>query len=135
MKKLIYLVVCMLLMGTMADGQRNDSTRHEKDKTRLKGDSTAKTKLKDEGRLKDLNLNDDQKKSLDSIHTETRKQKGAIENDKSLTDAQKQEKIKALNKKEKSKMNSLLTPEQREKVKQIKEDKKKKEGGSGSSGQ
>jgi len=124
----------MLLAGSMANAQKKDSTRYEKDRARLKGDSTAKEKLRDEGITKDLNLSHGQKKSMDSIHAETHKQREAIENDKSLSDAQKQEKIKALNKQQKSKMNSVLTPEQREKAKQTRENKKKKDESSGSSG-
>jgi len=89
-------------------------------------DSTKKEKMRDKGLTKNLNLSHDQKKRMDSIHADTHKQRDAIEKDNSLTQEQKQEKIKALNKQEKSKMNGVLTPEQRQKAKQARENKKKK---------
>ena len=117
----------MLLIGSMANAQTKDSTRYQKDRERYKNmDSTKKEKLKDKGYTKNLNLSHDQKKRMDSIHAETHKQRAAIENDNSLTQEQKQQKIKALNKQEKSKMSGVLTPEQRQKAKQAKENKKKK---------
>ena len=134
MKKIFYLFISMLLVASMATAQKKDSTRYEKDRARLKSDSTAKAKLRDEGITKDLNLSHQQKKSMDSIHVATHKQKEAIENDKSLTDAQKQEKLKELNKQQRSQMNNVMTPEQREKAKQTRENKKKKDASSGSSG-
>jgi len=134
MKKILYLLVCMLLVGSIANAQKKDSTRYEKDRARLKSDSAAKAKLRDEGITKDLNLSRQQKKSMDSIHVATHKQKEAIENDKSLSDEQKKEKLKDLNKQQKSQMNNVMTPEQQEKAKQTRENKKKKEASSGSAG-
>jgi hypothetical protein len=118
----------MLLIGSMANAQTKDSTRYQKDRQRFKNmDSTKKEKLRDKGFTKNLDLSHDQKKRMDSIHAETHKQRDAIEKDNSLTQEQKQEKIKALNKQEKSKMNGVLTPEQKQKAKQTRENRKKKE--------
>src|SRR5690349_22762195 len=109
MKKIFYLITCMLLVGSMANAQKNDSAKNKKS----------------EQIAKELNLSPDQKKQVDGIHADTRKQKEAIENDKSLTEDQRQQKIKELKKQERSKMNAVLTPEQREKIKQTRENKQK----------
>jgi len=109
MKKILYLIICLLLVGGVANAQKKDSTKNKKS----------------EKVAKELNLNRDQKKQMDSIHTETRKQKETITNDKSLTEDQKQQKIKDLNKQEKSKMKTVLTPEQQEKAKQMRESRRK----------
>lgn len=112
-KKGLYIIVCLLFFTSMANAQKKDST----------GNKRAEM-------IKELNLNADQKKKADSIHRETRKQKQVIQNDNSLTTEQKQQKIKELNQQEKSKMHAFLTPEQRQKVRDNRQNRKKKDADS-----
>ena len=106
-----------------------DSTARKTKKERVQNhvqnmDSTKKQNLKEKGitkeNLKDLDLNQEQKKQVEDIVVNTKKEKEKIKNDASLTDAQKEEKIKTLEKDAKSKLNNVLTPQQREKMKKRK---------------
>jgi len=54
-----------------------------------------------------------------------KQKKEDINNDKTLTDAQKKDKLKELHKEKKEKTNAILTPEQREKMKEQKKNSKK----------
>jgi len=134
MKKILTLVVCTLLITTASNAQKQDSSKYAKDRERIKNmDSTHKENLKDQGitkdKVKDLNLSQDQKKQMDDIHSQTRQEKEKINNDNSLTADQKQQKLKEIDKQEKSKMNNVLTPDQRQKVKQNRANQKKKNNG------
>jgi Spy/CpxP family protein refolding chaperone len=125
MKKIIFLLSCVLLIAVTSDAQQ-DSTAKKTKKERIQNhtenmDSTQKQKLKEKGitkeNIKELDLSSDQRKQVDEIVVNTKKEKEKIKNDASLTDAQKEEKIKAIEKDSKSKMNNVLTPEQKAKMK------------------
>ena len=125
MKKIIFLLSCVLLIAVTSDAQQDSTTRKTK-KERIQNhkenmDSTQKQKLKEKGvtkeNIKELDLSSDQRKQVDEIVVNTKKEKEKIKNDASLTDAQKEEKIKAVEKDSKSKMNNVLTPEQKAKMK------------------
>jgi len=126
MKQLLTLFVCILLVTTVTHAQNeNDSSKYSKEKMKGKNmDSTRKQELKGKGlskkNLEALDLTKDQEKQINEIHSNARKEKEKINNDNSLTEEQKQEKIKALDKETKSKTNAVLTPEQRQKLKQNK---------------
>jgi Spy/CpxP family protein refolding chaperone len=74
---------------------------------------------------KKLNLTEAQKEQFQQIGRDMRKQGMAIRQDSSLTNDQKQEKMQALRKEEHQKMFSVLTPEQKEQLKQMREQHKK----------
>ena len=125
MKKIIFLLSCVLLIAVTSDAQQDSTTKKTK-KERIQNhkenmDSTQKQKLKEKGvtkeNIKELDLSSDQRKQVDEIVVNTKKEKEKIKNDASLTDAQKEEKIKAVEKDSKSKMNNVLTPEQKAKMK------------------
>lgn len=124
MKRIMFFLFCLVSFASVASAQ--DSTARKTRKERIQNhtqnmDSTRRQNLKEKGitkeNLKDLDLTDDQKKQVDDLLINTRKEKEKIKNDASLTDAQKEEKLKATEKDTKSKLNNILTPEQREKVK------------------
>lgn len=125
MKKIIFLLSCVLLIAVTSDAQK-DSTAKKTKKERIQNhkenmDSTQKQKLKDKGvtkeNIKELDLSSEQRKQVDDIVVNTKKEKEKIKNDASLTDAQKEEKIRAVEKDSKGKMNNVLTPEQKAKMK------------------
>lgn len=120
MKKIFFLLFCVLSIATVTNAQ--DSTAKKVKKDHIQDmDSTHKQKMKDKGftkeNMKDLDLTADQQKQMETIHTDAKKQKDAIKNDASLTEDQKQEKMKAIDKDSKTKISGLLTPAQKEKWK------------------
>jgi protein CpxP len=72
-----------------------------------------------------LNLTDAQKEQFQQIGRDMRKQGMAIRQDSSLTDDQKKEKMLALRKEAHQQMFGVLTPEQKEQLKQMREQHKK----------
>jgi Spy/CpxP family protein refolding chaperone len=68
-----------------------------------------------------LNLTDAQKQQFQQIGRDMRKQGMTIRQDSSLTSDQKQEKMQVLRKEAHKKMFSVLTPEQKEQLKQMRE--------------
>ena len=74
-----------------------------------------------------LNLTDAQKSQFQQIGRDMRKQGMAIRQDSSLTDNQKKEKVRELRKQSHKQMFSVLTPEQKEKLKQLREEHKKEQ--------
>ena len=84
---------------------------------------------------KELGLTADQKKQLNSLKQDQRKQMEAVRKDSSLTQEQKQAKMKEIHQAGMEKRDALLTPEQREKMQHLRaeheadEAKEGKEGG------
>jgi Spy/CpxP family protein refolding chaperone len=81
-----------------------------------------------------LGLTDAQKTQFQQIGRDIRKQGMAIRQDSSLTDDQKKEKMQELRQQSHKQMFSVLTPEQKEKLKQIREEHKKEQGKDKASG-
>ena len=76
---------------------------------------------------KKLNLTDAQKQQFQQISKDMRKQGMAIRQDSTLTDEQKKEKMQALRKQSHQQMFSILTPEQKEQLRQVREQHKKEQ--------
>jgi Spy/CpxP family protein refolding chaperone len=74
-----------------------------------------------------LSLTDAQKAQFQQIGKDMRKQGMAIRQDSSLTDDQKKEKMQELRKQSHKQMFGVLTPEQKEKLKQMREERKKEQ--------
>jgi periplasmic protein CpxP/Spy len=66
----------------------------------------------------DLNLTDDQKAQMKKIHEGAKSQVAAVNNDSSLSADQKQAKIQAIHRDTHKQTEALLTPEQRQTMKQ-----------------
>ena len=66
----------------------------------------------------DLNLTDDQKAQMKKIHEDAKSQIAAVNNDSSLSADQKQAKIHAIRRDTHKQTEALLTPEQRQTMKQ-----------------
>jgi Spy/CpxP family protein refolding chaperone len=65
-----------------------------------------------------LNLTEDQRAQLKSIHESTRTQVNAIRNDTALTSEQRAEKIKSIHKATRQKLSGILTQEQQDKLRE-----------------
>ena len=116
MKKTLISIFCVLLIATVANAQ--DSTQRAQEKTKMQTTNSGKQNSNNKGTakkdLKQLNLSTDQEKQIDNVRSNSRQEK---------------EKIKAIDKESKNKINDVLTPEQREKMKQEKANDKKKNNG------
>src|SRR5579871_1094119 len=75
-----------------------------------------------------LNLTDAQKQQFQQINRDMRKQGMAIRQDSSLTEDQKKEKFLALRKQAHQQMFGVLTQEQKDQLKQLREQHKKEQG-------
>jgi periplasmic protein CpxP/Spy len=91
--------------------------------------TTGKAHRKHGKMAKELGLTADQKKQLKSLRQDQKKQIDAVRNDASLSQEQKAAKMKEIHKAGMEKRDSLLTPEQREKMQHLRDENEAKEGG------
>lgn len=77
----------------------------------------------------DLDLSQEQKAQVKQIREEAREKMQALRNDSSLSPEERQARMQALRKETHEKMDAVLTPEQREKLKQFREEKRERRGG------
>ncbi|HUL17459.1 MAG TPA: hypothetical protein VLV88_15785 [Terriglobales bacterium] len=69
-------------------------------------------------KLQGLNLTDDQKAQIKKIHEDARSQMDALRADTSLSDADKQAKMRAIHRATMQQVRGVLTPEQRQELRQ-----------------
>jgi Spy/CpxP family protein refolding chaperone len=75
--------------------------------------------------IKKLNLTDDQKQKFRQIRQQGMQQAKAIRNDSSLSEADKKQKLQELHKQNMEQVMGILTPEQKEQLKQMREERRK----------
>lgn len=120
MKKLFLVAIAGFFFAANSNAQvkrdapqskqmRSDSSRHFK-----KGDM-----------MDQLNLTADQKSQMKTLHQDMKQQREGIMNDQSLTADQKKAKMKDLRKSQSEKMNTILTPDQQTKMKEMKKQRMK----------
>ncbi len=95
----------------------------KKDRSKM-SDSTKQAikevmKTKKGKKMAELNLSREQKKQVKEIKQNDDAAKNAILNDAALSEEQKKEKLKELRKARQEKIKTMLTPEQKEKLKNI----------------
>lgn len=95
----------------------------KKDRSKM-SDSTKQSikevmKTKKGKKMAELNLSREQKKQVKEIKQNDDAAKNAILNDAALSEEQKKEKLKELRKARQEKIKTMLTPEQKEKLKNI----------------
>ncbi len=111
MKKITLLVILILSVTITTFAQ--DSTLSNKKTAKTQKSSSAEQKDKYE----QLGLTNDQQQKLNTINSEEKTKKEAIENNKDLSDDQKKEQLKTLKKDAKNQKSSLLTSDQKIKLK------------------
>jgi Spy/CpxP family protein refolding chaperone len=116
MKKII---VALALCGVFIIGAQAQVKR-EADPLQMTQSKQKKGKL-----IKDLDLTKEQRSQIKEFHKAINQQKESIANDNTLSDEQKKSKLKELRKDERKKINSILTLEQKEKLKEQKKNAKK----------
>lgn len=119
MKKLFIAAAAILLLTSTLQAQtakQNTAEQHQKTAHAEKGKKFDKMKAK-------LGLSDDQAAKIKANRAAFHEKKKAIKENKSLSESQKKEQIKALAQQKKESMKSILTPEQQEKMKKAKKQK------------
>lgn len=114
MKKVFLFVTAALLFAATSNAQVQ---RNSSNSQRVQSDSARHARS--EKMMNELNLSQDQKTQIKSLHQENKQQRDAIKNDASLTPDQKKQKMKELHQSQSEKMNSILTPDQQVKRKQM----------------
>lgn len=109
-------VAALISIGANAQ-QPQTTTPPSTDQSQVNGSAQTSNK-------NPLNLTPDQQKQIQQIRADEKTKKAAIENDNTLTDAQKQEQVKSLHKETEHQRKSVLTPDQRAQAKMIKKEKK-----------
>ena len=113
MRKIASLIIAFSFMVMAANAQVQRETNPSKNI-----DTNTDKKNNRIEMMQSLNLTKEQQAQLKEFHRSMKQQKEAIDNDASLTTEQKEAKMKALHKEQKEKLNSILTPEQMEQLKQ-----------------
>lgn len=117
MKKILVLAFSLGVFATQSDAQVSGKSDHHQ---RVQRDSTH-----NRGQMiKDLNLTESQKAQLKASREQMRTQMEAIKNDSTLSQEQKKEKMQQLHQSQRTKMNSVLTAEQKSKLKAERTEKK-----------
>ncbi len=119
MKRILLFAVAALLFAAGAQAQIQRKT-----------DSVQRVQSnhgKHQNMMSNLNLTKDQKAKMKEMRSDAKSKREAIQNDQSLTPEQKKQKLAELRKSDKENMNSILTKDQKEKMKQYKKDHPRKE--------
>lgn len=121
MKKLIVLAAAV--MFSTAAIQAQTATPQKPDTS---GGQVSKEKKKEilKDKTSNLNLSEEQKAKVQQYKKNAEEKMQAVRNDNSLTDDQKKEKLKSIQKEFGKNTDGVLTPEQREKARQFKENHK-----------
>lgn len=121
MKKIIAVLIFAFSIGAgFAQVQRTVTKKSSADT----GAYAKKDKQSMKKDMKALNLTKEQRGQLKSMKQENKAAKENIENDATLTEQQKKEKIKNMRRQNADKMKSILTEEQRGKLKEMRRNKR-----------
>jgi Spy/CpxP family protein refolding chaperone len=144
-RTLFAVITAVLLLPLAGQAQEQDKDKDQGQSSPSQNDTTGR---QGRGRFagaqrqhmamlaQKLNLTDAQKEQFQQIGKDMRKQGMAIRQDSSLTDNQKKEKMQILRKQAHQQMFSVLTPEQKKQLKQMRElHKKEQEQGKASGDQ
>lgn len=119
MKKLILLT---FFAFSLAIGSQAQVSRSVKSTQKVQSDASHKMHQQ---QMKDLNLTKEQKVQMKEMRQNVKSQREAIKNDASLSADQKKAKMKEMHENLKNKSNNILTPDQKDKMKQMKKEQHK----------
>ncbi len=115
MKIFALIIISFFLFTTAANAQVEREVKPSQNST-----SGATTKNRNKELFKELNLTRHQKEQLKDFRQSTKQKRDSITNDQSLIETQRQAKLKELRMEQKEKLNSVLTPEQMRKLRDLK---------------
>lgn len=113
--KNLALAILALAIGFSSNAQTKDSTSSHKEFNNSQNHNNKNN-------FKELNLTDAQKSQVKDINQNFRQQMQDLNNNKSLSPEELKEKRKALAKEHKEKIKAILTPEQREQAKDLRQE-------------
>jgi Spy/CpxP family protein refolding chaperone len=122
MKRFVVSLFAILMIGVAAQAQEKSGTQDGKQHHKRHG-KHHKREI-----AKELNLSDAQKEQLKSIREESRKQLAELKKNENITVKEAKERRKAIHDQQRTKMQSLLTAEQKQKMEQLKLEHKNKRG-------
>ena len=129
MKKLsIALVLSLITLGSIAQVQRNVAAKKDSTEMAMPGETTSNEneQLKKETKrqmIRSLNLSKEQKQKFKEIHQANKEKKESISSNDQLTESQKKDQLKELNKQAAMNMNGILSEGQRDKMKAMRKKK------------
>jgi len=118
MKKFIFLLFIMVATGTVTMAQDSTSTKAKHPKARQDAAQQGTTKQGKKQKPNDLNLTKDQQTKIKATNKKYKFESQKVKKDSSLTDSQKKAKLKDLKKEKKKETDTVLTAEQKNKLKQ-----------------
>ncbi len=116
MKKL-FLIALAAIAFTTASQAQTDSSFHKKNGAHYGN-------MQHNNMMNDLNLTQDQKDQMKKLHEDNKAKMEAIKNNTTLSDDQRKEQMKALHEEQRKNMESILTDDQKAKLKQMHAEKK-----------
>jgi len=119
MKKYISIVVLFTLISILSQAQVQRTPAKQKTDSAAVVADTMKDKKSKKEILKELDLSREQKVKLKELNQSMKASKEALENDTTLTEADKKAKLKVLKKKQAQKIQALLTEEQKIKFREL----------------
>jgi Spy/CpxP family protein refolding chaperone len=129
MKKILLVVFASIVgFSVYAQVQRPKTTKQTKDSTVIAQESAVADMPSRKEMFKQLNLTRQQKIKLKTLKQDGKTKKDAINNEATLTEADKQIKLKELKKQQLTATMSVLNEEQKTKLKQLLKEKKEDEG-------
>lgn len=120
MKKLILVAIAGFFLAANTNAQVKRNAPHSQ---HMQSDSSRHFERGE--MMTQLNLNADQKSQMKALHQDMKQQRDGIMNDQTLTADQKKQKMKDLRKTQSEKMNTILTPDQQAKMKELRKQKMK----------
>ena len=124
----IALLMSMITLGSFAQVQRNVAPKKDSAEIAMPGETMngeneqSKKEIKKQ-MIRSLNLTKEQRQKFKEIHQANKEKKESISNNDQLTESQKKNLLKELHKEAAMNMNSLLSEEQRDKVKAMRKEK------------
>ncbi|MEO5782643.1 MAG: hypothetical protein ABIQ07_05190 [Ginsengibacter sp.] len=116
MKKLLGIIILLSLTGSKIFAQEKElSVLHQRD-------SAMPMNVVHVTKIKELDLSKQQKKVIKKYKKSDKVKVTAIKNNAALTEQQKKDQLMQLHKEKHNKLETILTPEQKEKMKQMKKD-------------
>ena len=119
MKKYISIVVLFSLISILSQAQVQRTPAKQKTDSAAVVTDTVKDKKSKKEILKELDLSREQKVKLKELNQSMKASKEALENDTTLTEADKKAKLKVLKKEQAQKIQALLTEEQKIKFRKL----------------
>ncbi len=125
----IALLMGIITMASFAQVQRNAATKKDSAEMAMANETTnsengqSKKETKRQ-MIRSLNLSKEQKQKFKEIHQANKEKKESISGNDQLTESQKKDQLKELHKEATMNMNSILSEEQRDKMKAMREGKK-----------